>query len=203
MGYTTDFEGALTLTPAASPEQIKYIKAFSGTRRMKRNADLTAKRSDPIREAVGLPVGIDGGFFVGAAGENYGQEFRAEDVIDSNESPGTPCPADYRSESTDFSEWYERFSSDQKEAIRNGAQPGLWCQWVLTADGTQLEWDGGEKFYNYVEWLQYLITNFFEPWGIKLNGQIEWFGEDRGDFGKIVVIDNKVEALKAKVSYTY
>src|SRR5574337_684850 len=26
-------------------------------------------------------------------------------------------------------------------------QPGLWCQWRPTDDGTAIEWDGGEKFY--------------------------------------------------------
>src|SRR5262245_61818938 len=32
-------------------------------------------------------------------------------------------------------------------------QPGLWCQWEV--ESTILQWDGGEKFYDYVEWLQY------------------------------------------------
>ena len=48
-------------------------------------------------------------------------------------------------------------------------QPGLWCQWVVTKtqDGTDvIAWDGGEKFYDYVEWLCYLIEHFFKPWGI-------------------------------------
>jgi hypothetical protein len=47
-------------------------------------------------------------------------------------------------------------------------QPGLWCQWVVN-DYNYLEWDGGEKFYNYTEWLDYLIEHFFEPWGYTLN----------------------------------
>jgi hypothetical protein len=39
-------------------------------------------------------------------------------------------------------------------------QPGLWCQWEPTEDGTQIVWDGGEKFYEYRAWLQYLIDHF-------------------------------------------
>jgi hypothetical protein len=72
-------------------------------------------------------------------------------------------------------------------------QPGLWCQWEVSEDGTTLEWDGGEKFYAYIEWLEYLIKNFFEPKGHTLNGQIEWYGEERGDVGTIYVRDNKVQ----------
>lgn len=73
-------------------------------------------------------------------------------------------------------------------------QPGLWCQWTPNEDGTQLEWDGGEKFYNYVEWLQYLIENFFKPWGVQLNGEVEWRGEDWDDTGRISVSYNRVKA---------
>jgi hypothetical protein len=31
-------------------------------------------------------------------------------------------------------------------------QPGLWCQWIPNEDGTAICWDGGEKFYNSIEW---------------------------------------------------
>lgn len=80
-------------------------------------------------------------------------------------------------------------------------QPGLWCDWVLSKDGKYLEWNGGEKFYNYVEWLTYIIQNFFERWGIKLNGEIEWYGEDRDDMGKIVVVNNEVTVKHGKVVF--
>src|ERR1700728_3704961 len=64
-------------------------------------------------------------------------------------------------------------------------QPGLWCQWVPTDDGQHLEWDRGEKFYDYVEWLKYLIEHFFEPFGRVVSGSVEWDGEERGDVGLI------------------
>lgn len=71
-------------------------------------------------------------------------------------------------------------------------QPGLWCQWVLSEDGTKLEWDGSEKFYNYIEWLEYLIENFFKRWEIKLNGIVCWQGEEMSDRGEIEIEDNIV-----------
>lgn len=86
-------------------------------------------------------------------------------------------------------------------------QPGLWCQWAPTEDGMGLEWDGGEKFYYYIEWLQYLIDRVFpyiledgdEP--LVLNGEVEWYGEDRDDVGKIVVTNNEVKVLEGKITY--
>lgn len=86
-------------------------------------------------------------------------------------------------------------------------QPGLWLQWVPTEDGMGIEWDGNEKFYNYVEWLQYLIDSVF-PYIVKegdeplvLNGEIEWEGEESGDLGRIVVKDNIIDVKHGRVVY--
>jgi hypothetical protein len=80
-------------------------------------------------------------------------------------------------------------------------QPGLWCQWTPTEDGTAIEWDGGEKFYDYVEWIQYLIIHFLAPWGYVLNGTVNWEGESRGDLGRIVITNNAVATKTGKVVY--
>lgn len=78
-------------------------------------------------------------------------------------------------------------------------QPGLWCKWVVNSDNNSIEWDGGEKFYSYVEWLQYLITNFLAPWDYILNGEVKWHGEEWGDAGKIIVKDNKIIIKRMKL----
>jgi hypothetical protein len=80
-------------------------------------------------------------------------------------------------------------------------QPGLWCQWVPSDDGTEIQWDQGEKFYGYVEWLGYLVDNFLTPWGYKLNGTVEWQGEDNVDFGQIVVVDSCAKVRKGHRAY--
>lgn len=72
------------------------------------------------------------------------------------------------------------------------SQPGLWCQWVPGDSGDTIEWDENEKFYYYIEWLRYLITNFLKPWGYKLNGVVSWEGEGSHDTGEITVKDNVV-----------
>lgn len=71
-------------------------------------------------------------------------------------------------------------------------QPGLWCQWRPTEDGTGIEWDGGEKFYNYTEWLVYIINKILAPNGYVLNGKVKYNGESRGDYGTISVKGNIV-----------
>jgi len=73
-------------------------------------------------------------------------------------------------------------------------QPGLWCQWAPTPDSKGIEWNGAEKFYYYVEWLEYLIEHFLEPWGYTLNGVVLWEGEEEDDLGTIRIEDNVVSA---------
>lgn len=71
-------------------------------------------------------------------------------------------------------------------------QPGLWLQWVPNEAGTAIEWDGGEKFYEYTAWLVYIIKNILEPRGYVLNGIVGWQGEDSGDEGELTVNNNIV-----------
>ena len=80
-------------------------------------------------------------------------------------------------------------------------QPGLWCQWVPTQNLKGIEWDGGEKFYDYVEWLNYIIAHFLKPWGYVLNGKVRWEGEDREDMGTIWVNDNVVLTKQAVIDW--
>jgi hypothetical protein len=75
-------------------------------------------------------------------------------------------------------------------------QPGFWCQWVPNSDGTCIEWDEGEKFYFYVEWVEYLINNFLKPWGYTINGKVSWRGESFHDIGTIMITDNVVMTTK-------
>ena len=162
MGYDSSFEGSFLLDRPLTPEHKTYLSKFAETRRMKRNKHGAENLPDPVREAVGLPIGIDGAYFVGATGF-AGQE-------------SDPSIVDYNSQPR--------------------GQPGLWCQWVPTEDGCGLEWNGAEKFYCYIEWLDYLISNFLSPWGYILNGKVSWTGERHGDFGVITVRGNRIEVGK-------
>jgi len=98
------------------------------------------------------------------------------------------------------------FGQAEDSSVKNSntppaGQPGLWCQWVPNEEGTSIIWDQGEKFYNYVEWIEYLVEHFLKPWGYVLNGEVEWQGEERDDRGMIVIKDNVVKVKVAKVIY--
>ena len=66
MGYTTDFQGRFECHPPLDQDQVNYLQAFNNTRRMARNPDLLDQ--DPLREAVGLPAGRFGDFYVAGTG---------------------------------------------------------------------------------------------------------------------------------------
>lgn len=171
MGYTTDFSGEIKIEPALTPEQVKYLKAFSETRRMKRDVailkKMVQKNPDKIRTDVNLPLGEEGGYYVSGTG-HYGQD-ATPDVIDSNHAPSE--------------------------------QPGLWCQWEPSKDGTTIAWNEGEKFYSYLQWMQYLVEHFLKPWKRVANGTIYWQGEDEDDFGQLIVEDNVVKFREGERSY--
>lgn len=78
-------------------------------------------------------------------------------------------------------------------------QPGLYCQWTPNADGTALEWDENEKFYHYVEWLEYLVEHFLKPWGYELSGSVHWYGEDPGDSGVIYAKGHRIKAVPDEI----
>jgi hypothetical protein len=157
----TENLGAFWRLFGLNPEHAAYLTAFSQTRRMRRDKAKARLLPDPVRQAVGLPVGAEGGYFVGGGG--YGGQEHDDSVLDYNSPPK--------------------------------GQPGLWCQWVVNEDGTAIIWDGVEKFYDYIEWLEYLLAHFLGPWGYVVNGQMTWQGENDLDRGTIRVVDNVVKAV--------
>lgn len=98
-------------------------------------------------------------------------------------------------------ETLDRINKFADERHEGKGFPGIWCQWVVTDDGKVLKWDENEKFYNYVEWLQYIIDNIVKPKGYVINGSVEWTGEERGDYGLIEVKDNIVTTKKGYICY--
>jgi len=193
MGYTTDFHGKLELSRTATEIEKQYINTFSGTRKMRRDVSklmelYNGKHGYPHNDSIDSLTpeqiyGNEGEYF--AMDDGKSGQTNDTSIIDYNSAPGQ-----------NFDDW-KKLTQQIREGL---CQPGLWCQWVLTEDGNFLEWDGGEKFYYYTEWLQYMIKHFFQPWGILLNGKIEWEGEESDDVGVIIVEDNKVIVKESKIS---
>jgi hypothetical protein len=110
MGYITEFDGSVTVSPPLNAHEITYLRKFAGTRRMDR--------------ALG-PYFVDGSGFWGQG--------RDADIRDYGQPPA--------------------------------GQPGLWCKWEPTEDGTAIKWNGveKEKGHDSVEWMTYLIDTFLKP----------------------------------------
>ena len=108
MGYTTDFEGRFKLDKPLSPEQALYLHAFCETRRMVRDVAVLEKAGpDPfvgrnhdliaesvfagkpvtdrsLREAVGLPLGEEGGYHIG---RGFAGQDRDDSIVEYNSPP--------------------------------------------------------------------------------------------------------------------
>lgn len=82
-------------------------------------------------------------------------------------------------------------------------QPGLWCQWRPTDDRMHIEWNEVEKFYRYIEWIDYIIQKILKPKGYRLNGEVEWRGEDPDDRGIIRIHDNTITLGEIVEDWTY
>jgi hypothetical protein len=201
MGYSTDFGGSFQLSRQATTVEEDFLDKLVETRRMKRDVN---KLMEMFKGEHGYPFAEDktdpnqvygymGEYFVGGGG-SMGQA-QDDSIIDYNSASGEIGWQDYKGDWVLKQKLQDQLNNDSLK------QPGLWLQWELSSDGTELGWDGNEKFYHYIEWLQYLIQHFFEKWGIKLNGEVQWQGEDSSDFGKIIVTDNVVEILNGERNY--
>jgi hypothetical protein len=116
--------------------------------------------------------------------------------------------------------------ADGREA--HPGQPGFWCQWVPVEDGSAIEWDGGEKFYDAEKWMAYLIETFLKPgatvaheladpvpdWVYPeefahltfdhiVNGVIGAQGEESEDWWRLEVRDNAVYVIRDTVEPDY
>ena len=80
MGYSTDFYGFWTLTPALSLAQTDYLQKFTRTRRVKRDPDAIENNRRLV--TIGLDLGVDAEYFVDVEDED-------KSIIDGNLPPGS------------------------------------------------------------------------------------------------------------------
>jgi hypothetical protein len=123
----------------------------------------------------------------------------------------SPDGAPYAVEPSDFtltgSEAAELRASGGNYNGTPDGQPGLWCDWWPTTDGTAYVWNGSEKTYASAAWLRYLIEHFLGPDGAAkgqpgfeaftfdhvLNGVVQAQGDDGDDRWALIIEDNTVE----------
>ena len=106
------------------------------------------------------------------------------------------------------------------------SQPGLYCDWEPDEDGTAIQWNGNEKFYDPAEWMEYLISTFLKPGATLLaelqspvqgrhydprfahfsfdhvlDGVIDAQGEDPDDRWRLVVRGNAVSVKEPVITW--
>lgn len=169
MGYSTEFFGKFETDRVMDESFINYINAFSARRHMKRDLEEIKKiyPHDWAQQCFNGDLGVEGAYFIGDK-----EDSKVFKYTIFNKDGEDSSVIDYNTQPK--------------------GQPGLWCQWIIGPDRKSLVWDNGEKFYNYTEWLEYLIQHFFAPCGYVLNGRVKWQGEDINDSGIIVVTNNNV-----------
>lgn len=86
--------------------------------------------------------------------------------------------------------------NEDPDLIKEGEHPdSSYMQWVPSQTLDAIVWDGNEKFYDYEQWMAWLLR-WLDARGIKANGQLEWRGEDHSDIGRISIVDNAMEVEK-------
>jgi hypothetical protein len=68
-------------------------------------------------------------------------------------------------------------------------------QWVPSESLDAIVWDGNEKFYDYVTWMEWICAWLLQR-GIAANGSLVWSGESAADVGTITVDNNAVTATE-------
>ena len=166
MGYDTEFEGSFKLSRRVTPDEFDYMRRFNFTRHEAFDVDKLIAEFGDSRGLKGLGYGERGEYYVSA--------------IDGHCARENACIVRggymYRPRHYQY--------GDEKEISPN-------CHWKLTDDGMRLVWDGGEKTYDYIEWLDVTI-GIFEHWGITLSGSVNWHGDDDDDDGNITVLENRI-----------
>jgi hypothetical protein len=154
---------------------------------------------------MGYTTNFDGGFDITPTLKKRDKEFLLK-LSETRRMGRIGLDPKYGIEGEFYVEGKGDFGQERESSIIDynkppSTQPGLWCQWVPNKEGTFLEWNGGEKFYEYVAWLEYIIDKILAPKGYVLNGDCAWQGEESDDKGIIRVKNNVVTTAVGRTVY--
>ncbi len=176
MGYTTKFVGGFSFDKTPSKAVIDYINSFSLTRHVKRDTErIKDIFPDWKKRCWKGMLGEQAEYFLQKYDEMYDKHTPIYDV-DS----------------------YLKRNGIEDDNNPPESQPSLWCQWIIN-NKNELVWNGAEKFYEYDNWLEYLIENFFQPEGLILSGRCMYIGERGDDWGYICIDNNKVMKIPSQI----
>lgn len=87
-------------------------------------------------------------------------------------------------------EWLDICEMESREISEKygGAAPNSYFQWLPSESLDTIVWDGNEKFYEYTDWLQWIVDHLSVK-KITASGRILFQGEDIDDRGYLIVED--------------
>jgi len=193
MGYTTDFNGEFHITPILTNEHREYLNIFNKSRHMKRNPSICVE----ILAAVDKEQSLEK-FDTNQCHPDKVYD-KGIEICRRQIQIGLPI-----GEEGEYFLGLGNFDQVQDSSVLDyntppKTQPGLWCGWSPNERGDAIIWDECEKFYKYVEWIQYIIDHFMKRWSYVLNGEVEWFGEENDDRGTIYIKNNNIEVYDAEI----
>ncbi|GAQ88063.1 hypothetical protein KFL_003970100 [Klebsormidium nitens] len=160
-----------------TPQQFQYLMLFCNIPRFKRNVELLKSHSDPLREAVGLPLGEEGEYFVSSQEyEGLSEELKEAVRNFSNKLNGV--------------RWYNGAGISVECETPAGVPDLYWCHWRPSTTYRGIKWIGyfGKSitFFHATEWMQWISKNILQKWGLRLEGEIWYQGENRSLTGRFV-----------------
>lgn len=96
----------------------------------------------------------------------------------------------------------DRFNSYAEER-HDGDGPtryAIHCDWRVNAEGTEIAWNGAEKFYDGAAWMAWMIDRYV-PANRDVNGEIHAEGEEPGDRWLLRVTHRTVTVHQALNAY--
>jgi hypothetical protein len=91
-------------------------------------------------------------------------------------------------------QWLKDFEENNPGDV--STYPSSRCGWMPSKGGRSIEWNGNDKFYDYLTGIDWLIKSFFKPKGYILNGEVAWRGQESEDVGKIIIKNNVRQGKK-------
>lgn len=186
MGYTTDFEGEISIEPPLNDDEISFLTDFNNTRRM-------IRRKGPL--------------FVGGSG--FKGQGNDDDVIDHNRANGE-SPSPYGSSAGDYEEYVEANGQPGLWCQWMPSEDGEVLEW----DGGEKFYNSPQWMKYIIDNLlserarPYIDKHIDEDPRLKnftcnhvLNGEILAEGEDSDDVWKLVVEDNVVKVAETEVTW--
>lgn len=79
--------------------------------------------------------------------------------------------------------------------------PSIHCDFEVNSDATGLVWNGSEKTYEAIDWIQLICDDFLDEFGVLANGSLVANGESRGDVWRLDVKDNVVTRVEGRFEF--